>query len=326
VASIREVAERSGVSIATVSRVLNGSPRVREDTRRRVLERADELGYVPSAAARTLVRQRSQLIGVVLDTGTGQPNLAHPFFHEVLVGLNESVGAHEYDLLFISNRRHAFLERALHHQVDGLALLSGPAPDHPDFVRLLESGPPTVALHLPTAGPRAAQITSDNAEGARLAVRHLRERGHEKIATIAGPEGHLASEERLAGYLDELGGRPRKRWIVRGDFYTTSGLEAARRLLALADPPTAVFAASDLMAFGALSAAREAGVSVPDDLAIVGFDDVPLAGALELTTVRQDKHGLGVAAGETLFSLIESPADTPRTVTLPVDLVVRGSS
>jgi len=327
--TIHEVAKHSGVSIATVSRVLNGSPRVREDTRRRVLEHADKLGYVPNAAARTLVRQRSQLIGVVLDTGTGLPNLQHPFFHEVLVGLNESVGEHDYDLLLLSNREHAVLERALRHQVDGLAILSGVPPGDRRLQRLLDAGTPTVAVHLPVSGPRAAHITSDNAEGARLAVRHLYERGHERIATIAGPPDHYSTEERLAGYLDGLaavGLKSRKRWIEPGDFYTRSGIVAAHKLLRLATPPTAIFAASDLMAVGALRAARDAGLRVPEDIAIVGFDDVPVASLVDpqLTTIRQDKLGLGHAAGDTLLSLIGSEA--PTTVTLPVELVVRSSS
>jgi LacI family transcriptional regulator len=330
VASIREVAELSGVSIATVSRVLNGSPRVREDTRRRVLERAGELGYVPNAAARTLVRQRSQLIGVVLDTGTGHADLQHPFFQEVLVGLNEHVGEQDYDLLVFSNRRHAFHERAVHHQVDGMVLLSAD-PKAPELARLLAAQVPTIAVDLPVEGRRAAHVASDNAGGARLAVRHLHERGHTRIATIGGLEHHLSSVERLAGYLDELAVlrlKPRKRWLERGDFYTASGYAAARRLLALREPPTAIFAASDLMAVGALQAAREAGLHVPEDLAIVGFDDVPLASLVEpaLTTIRQDKHGLGRVAGEALFALIDSPNARPASVTLPVELVVRGST
>jgi LacI family transcriptional regulator len=325
VAGIREVAARSGVSIATVSRVFNGSPRVSEATRQRVLAGARELDYVPSAAARTLVRRRSQLIGVVLDTG-GHAELQHPFFQDVLVGVKAAVGGLGYDLLLFANERHTYLGRALQHRVDGLVMLSVDAHD-PDVARIVEAELPAVAVDLKLAGAKAGWVSSDNAGGAHAAVRHLRERGHRRIATIAGPGTHLPGVERLEGFRAAVG-RIRKSYVEHGDFYAESGYSAARRLLSLRDPPTAIFAASDLMAIGAVQAAREAGLRVPGDLAVVGFDDAAVAAAADppLTTLRQDKAGLGRAAGAAVVRLVEEPGAAPPALRLPVQLVVRGST
>lgn len=332
--SIREVARLSGVSVATVSRVLNGSTKVRAETRERVLARARELDYVPSAAARTLARRRSQLLGVVLFTGDEHPDLGHPFFQDVLVGLKHAVGARDYDvLLFAGEPRgpdgsRSYLRRALHHHVDGVVVL---APNRHDAAaaELRHSPLPTVTVDLDETGPSSGYVTSDNLAGGRLAVEHLRARGHERIATIAGPRDSLAGEARLAGYraaLRRAGLRARRGYVVEGDYYGESGYEGMRRLLALPEPPTAVFAAADLMAIGAIQAARDAGLDVPGDLAVVGFDDVAVAAHVGLTTVRQDRAALGTAAGEALVAMIESPEEPPPAIVLPVELVVRGSS
>jgi len=203
VASIREVAELSGVSVATVSRVLNGSTKVTSATTARVLARARELDYVPTAAARTLVRQRSQLLGVVLHTGREHPDIQHPFFQEVLVGLKHHVGRLDYDLLLFANEEQGFLRRALHHQVDGLVLMGVDRRD-PEVERLLVAELPTVSVDIEIAGARAAFVASDNVAGAGFAVAHLHSLGHEQIATITGPIEHKPALDRLRGYEQEL--------------------------------------------------------------------------------------------------------------------------
>jgi LacI family transcriptional regulator len=287
-----------------------------------VLAGARELNYVPNAAARTLVRQRSQLLGVVLDTGA-HPDVAHPFFQEVLAGLKSAVGELDYDLLLFAKAQHAYVDRALHHRVDGLLLLSV-HPHGPELERLLASRLPAVAVDLEIVGPRAGFVASDDAAGGRAAARHLRERGHARVATITGPLDRSSSAQRLAGFQTELPDAH----VVEGDFYGDSGYAAAQQLLDLTEPPTAIFAASDLMALGVLQAARERGLRVPQDLAAVGFDDVALASASDppLTTIRQDKRGLGTAAGEAVVALIESPDAAAPAVRLPVELVVRAST
>ena len=328
----------SGVSVSTVSRVFNGYGDVSEATRLRVLETARQLDYAPSAAARTLVKRRSQLIGVVLFTGIEHPDIGHPFFQEVLVGLKHGIGARGYDLLLFATEQphssgageHSYLRRARQHSVDGVVLMGVDRTD-PEVERLLASDIPLIGVDLDIAGARASHVASDNVGGARAAVRHLHELGHRRIATIYGPEDSKPGADRLLGFRAEiraLGLESRTGYEQPGDFYAESGEAAMRALLALPEPPTAVFAASDLMAVGAIKAAYDAGLGVPDDAAVVGFDDIQLASLLNptLTTIRQDKFGLGLAATRALVEQIENPDVTPAVLTLPVELVVRASS
>ena len=328
----------SGVSVSTVSRVFNDYGDVSEATRQRVLETARQLDYAPSAAARTLVRQRSQLIGVVLFTGVEHPDIGHPFFQDVLVGLKHGLGARGYDLLLFATEQphssdagaHSYVRRARQHSVDGVVLMGVDLTD-PEVERLLEANIPLIGVDLDIAGARASHVASDNVGGARIAVRHLQALGHRRIATIYGPEETKPGADRLLGFRAELralGLESRPGYEQPGDFYAESGETAMHALLALREPPSAVFAASDLMAVGAIKAAHAAGLSVPGDTAVVGFDDIQLASLLTptLTTIRQDKFGLGLAATRALVEQIENPDVTPAVLTLPVELVVRASS
>ena len=337
IATIRELAKLSGVSVATVSRVLNDYADVSETTRERVLKHARELDYTPSAAARTLVMQRSRVIGVVLETGEGHPDLQHPFFQEVLVGLKHRLGAGGYDLLLFATEipgngfsEPSFLRRARHHHVDGLVVMGVDAQSG-EIQKLARSQIPCVAVDLDLVGRRTGHVISDNLGGARLAVRHLHDRGHERIATVTGMLSTRPGADRLLGYraeLDALGLPYRDDYVQEGDFYFESGYRAMQALLALETPPTAVFAAGDLMAAGCVRAAEERDVRVPHDVALVGFDDIQLAAMMQpaLTTIRQDKIGLGASAGEALLRMIEHADAAPPIATLPVELVVQESS
>ena len=273
ISTIREVAARSGVSVATVSRVFNGYSDVSAETRLRVLAWARKLDYTPNAAARTLVKRRSQLIGVILFTGESNPDLQHPFFLEVLVGLKHSLGADGYDVLLFAHEQpgsghgpHAYARRARHHGVDGVVVLAVDDAEEPELQKLIASGTPVVAVDLALAGERASYVASDNLGGARLAVRHLHDLGHTRIATIAGLAHTKPAADRLLGYraeLQELGLTPQPGYEAAGDFYMESGEAAMRALLALPEPPTAVFAASDMMAVGAIRAIEDAGPPLP---------------------------------------------------------------
>jgi LacI family transcriptional regulator len=335
---IRELARLSGFSTGTVSRALNGYRDVRAETRERIVRLALELGYTPAAAARNLVMQRSHVVGVLLETGAGHPDLEHPFFHEVLGGLKRRLGADGYDLLLFATEQpgngygpHSYVMRARHHNVAGVVLMGVPR-DDPQLLALAASDLPCVGIDVDLTGPRCGSVMSDNVQGARLAVRHLHELGHRRIATITGMTETRPGADRLEGYRRETEtlGIPEAEWrIAYGDFYAASGHEHTARLLAEPEPPTAVFAASDLMAFGALAAAAEAGVDVPGELSIVGFDDIQLAPHVRpaLTTVRQDTAALGEAAGGLLLEeLEESPDARAATRVLPVKLVRRGST
>jgi LacI family transcriptional regulator len=322
--------------VATVSRVVNNYPDVSAQTRERVLAAIREVEFTPDRAARSLVTGRSHVIGVVLETG-GHPDLLHPFFQEVLFGMRSALGSLSYDLLLFGLGPgapgavgHRYLNRARYHRVDGMVVM-GVDRDDPQVAELLESGVPCMTVDLDMRGGRTGSVTSDNVAGAALAVRHLHERGHERIALIGGPTSTRPGVDRLLGYrreLKRLGIAYRPELVREGDFYPESGHAAMLELLDEPEPPTGVFAAADLMAAGALQAIAERGLSAPRDVAVVGFDDIQIAPLLQpsLTTIRQDKQGLGGAAGEALARMIEDPQLEPPAITVPVRLVVRDST
>jgi LacI family transcriptional regulator len=302
-----------------------------------VLEIARKLDYAPSAAARTLVKQRSQLIGVVLFTGYEHPDIHHPFFQEVLVGLKHGIGELGYDLLLFAteqqgssgDRPHSYLRRAQQHRADGIVVMGVDRAD-PEVDKLVRSDIPVIAVDIDVVGDHTSFVASDNIGGARLAVRHLHGLGHTRIATIAGPSATKPGADRTLGFraeMRELGLTIPPGYEVEGDFYPDSAERAMQSMLALPEPPTAVFVAADMMAVGAIRAAQSAGLSVPEDLAIVGFDDIRVAELVSppLTTIRQDMVGIGLAAGRALVEQIENPDVTPPVLTLPVELVVRES-
>jgi LacI family transcriptional regulator len=335
--TIRQLARASGVSIGTVSRALNGYADVNPETRERIMRLARELDYTPAAAARSLKTQRSHVIGVFLETGEGHPDLQHPFFHEVLVGLKNSIGAGGYDLLLFASEHpgngygsHTYLKRARHHDVEGTVLM-GTDPEDPEVRRLVRSELATVGVDVELEGPATTFVMSDNNDGAAKAVRYLHSLGHRRIATITGLLETKPGADRLKGYrqaMQATGLAYRDEYVAYGDFYVESGRRAMADLLALDEPPTAVFAASDMMALGAIRAAGDAGLSVPADLSVVGFDDIQLADHMNppLTTLRQDKAGLGVAAGTALMRLIDGEEAAQPSTVLPVELVRRGST
>ncbi|HWT95285.1 MAG TPA: LacI family DNA-binding transcriptional regulator [Solirubrobacteraceae bacterium] len=338
--TIKELARLGGVSVGTVSRALNGYADVSPETRERIQQLARELDYTPAAAARTLVTSTSHVVGVFLDTGEGHPDLQHPFFHEVLVGLKETLGRAGYDLLLFASEAprnglgdHSYLNRATQHNVDA-AVLMGLDPHDDEVRRLARSSVPSVGVDLELHGDRASYVTSENAGGSRLAVAHLAALGHRRIATIGGLLDTKPGLDRLRGYregLAEAGLAFRDELVKNGDFYVESGLQGASELLDLPEDerPTAIVAASDLMAVGVLRAAAERGLKVPHDLSVVGFDDIMLAAHLHpgLTTVRQDKAGLGSAAGRAVLHALEHDVPAgPHVTTLDVELVVRGTT
>jgi LacI family transcriptional regulator len=334
--TIRELARLSGVSVGTVSRALNGYADVNPETRERITQLARSLEYTPTAAARALVTQRSHVIGIFLETGEGHPDLQHPFFHEVMVGIKHCLGERGYDLLLFASEQpgngygpHSYEKRCRHHNVDG-AILMGVDADDEETRRLVRSTLPCVGVDVELSGTATGYVISDNSTGIADAVAHLHSLGHRRIAHITGLMDKRPGIERLRGYRDALKAQGlgyRDEYVAYGDFYVDSGREAMTRLLALDEPPTAVVAASDLMVLGALRACADAGVSVPGDISLVGFDDIQLAVHLPvpLTTVRQDKAGLGTAAGIALTRCIAGE-DAPAVTTLPVELIVREST
>lgn len=342
VVDIREVARRSGVSMATVSRALNARPGVSADTRERVERIARELGYLPNQQARSLVRRQSDTVGLIWDTTYASLGRRVLFLGDLLIGLKLALADTGYHLMLVSPKAadedlHAFERVAAQHSLAGVVLMG--VDEHlPAVHALITSGMPVVGLDLPVRGERASYVSTESQAGAVAAVRHLAELGHRRIATIAGPADQLPAIERLAGYIEtmaDLGLVVPDGYVVHGDYFLDTGHRAMRELLALADPPTAVFVASDSMAVGACRAIGEAGLRVPDDISVVGYDDIELAAVVRpaLTTIRQDYLAMGAAAVTLLTDLITArsagvPPDDAATLPrlLPAVLVTRESS
>jgi len=332
-ATLDAVALEAGVSRATVSRVVNGSPKVSPDNRR-VVERAIErLGYVPNQAARSLVTRRSDSVGVVI-TEPASRLFDDPFFPRLLRGISAELSTRGLQLVLLMPEDESAEERLERYlaagHVDGVVLVSLHDNDRLP-ADLAARGVPMVIGGRPPDGATTSYVDVDNRDAARSAVRHLAAHGRRRIATITGPTDMAAGIDRLDGYVDgitERGGRRDGRLIARGDFTYDGGAAAMRELL-VSDPDLdAVFAASDLMAAGALSVLRAAGRRVPDDVAVVGFDDSPLAAATEppLTSVRQPIEEMGRELVRLLAESLGRTNRATRRVLLSTELVVRASS
>jgi LacI family transcriptional regulator len=337
---IRELARRSGVSTATVSRALNNRGDVSEETRRRIQELAEELGYSPNQSARTLVRRRSDTVGLIWDTAYANEDRRHPFLLDLFVGIKQAVNAAEMHLMVLSTHGagtgvDAYVRAARQHSLDGIIMM-GVDEAHPAVTAIADSDIACVAIDLPLQRHRTTYVTSDSRAGAASAVGHLHALGHRAIATITGPQNLMPGAERLAGYRYEMArlGLPcPPEYVVHGDFFLASGYECGRRLAALPEPPTAIFAAGDEMAIGAVHALEDCGMSVPEDIAVVGFDDVESASQVRpaLTTVAQDRVAIGTGAVATLLDIV---ADNERPqgqwtshapLLVPTRLVIRAS-
>ncbi len=327
-ASIKEVALKAGVSIATVSRVLNDKGPVAVETRTRILAAIEQLRYVPHGAARSLITNQTDTIGVLL------PDFYGEFFSEVIRGIDLAARRSGFHVLisgFHSDRAEIeAVLRALRGRVDGLIVLS-PDVDAQGLHRNLPETLPVVLLNTPVDGTAFDAINLDNHGGAFAMVRHLAGLGHRRIALIRGPEENADARERLRGYRDALraeGIEPSDALELGGDFSEESGYAAGQRLLALTPRPTAVFAANDSMAIGCLFALREAGARVPDDMALAGFDDIPIARYLtpSLSSVHVPIAELGMRAMERLLHAVESKnGHQRRQETVATTLAVRAS-
>jgi LacI family transcriptional regulator len=338
-ASIKAVARLAGVSVATVSRVLNDSGPVKDETRRRILEVVESLGYVPHVAARSLTTNQTDTLGVLL------PDIYGEFFSELIRGIDSAARRHGYHVLVSGSHEdreevRAVL-RALRGRVDGLILMT-PSADMLEALRSVPPGSlPTVLLNCPPGGLPFDSINLDNHGGAVAMVRHLASLGHRRIAFIQGPPDNHDARERLRGYRDavrelglEIDRKLDPKLEMPGDFSEEAGCRAGERLLKLKLRPDAVFAANDAMAIGCLHALCQAGVEVPEDIAVAGFDDIPIARFMSppLTSVGVPIAALGALALERLLEAVRQrgkagngAASPPHHEELPPTLVVRGS-
>jgi len=331
-ATSADVAARAGVSRTTVSFVLNGraDSGIPEETRRRVLDAARELGYQPHGAARALAGGASHTIGLVLRQSPEQVAV-DALLAETLWGIGSEARQGGYRVLVepLSPSRGRYSDLVESQRVDGL-IVSGPRVDDDELVSLVSDGFPIILQgSLPSLD--APSVDVDNRAGARTAVEHLLALGHRRIGCVTNaPLAYTAAAERLAGYRDALehaGVAVDPRLIVEGAFDAGSGWSATAALLAAVPDVTALFVASDIVAFGALRALREAGRRVPADVSVVGFDDIPLASHFDppLTTIRLPARALGAAAGRALVERLAGRGWSERTL-LPTELVVRDST
>ena len=323
-ATIRDVASRAQVSVASVSRVLNRLDNVSDETRARVTAAVDELGYVPHAGARSLSLAKTNAIGVVL------PNLHGEFFSEIVRGMDRLATERGY-LLLLSNMHAQSGEaqavlKAMRGRVDGLIVMA-PHLEDQEFATALPRGTPAVLVNTRAEIRDRPAIRLDNAAGARTVAEHLVASGRRHIVHISGPVGNIDAEERAAAFTQALAGNPNvQSTIIQGDFYEESGAAAVATLIAADHGFDAIFAANDMMAIGALEALRGRGLSVPEDVAVAGFDDVPLASHLGLTTVRVRIAELGERAIERLIRMLEGEEDSIGEELHAPELVVRGST
>jgi DNA-binding LacI/PurR family transcriptional regulator len=331
--TLDEVATLAGVSRATVSRVVNGSPRVSLDVKLRVQAAIERLGYTPNRAARSLVTKRSDSVALVIAQPTGQV-FADPFFPRLLRGISAALTDTDRQLILLmpgspaDERRVADYLSAGH--VDGALLVSLHDSDSLP-ARLTDAGIPVVVLGRPPHGSQASYVDADNRQGAHSAITHLISSGRRLIATITGPLDTAPGIDRLQGYRDalEAGGLTLDPSLEAMGGFTQEGAAAAMKLLLAAHPDLdAVFASSDLMAASALSVLTESGRRVPTDVALVGFDDMAIATSTtpHLTSVRQPIEEMGQEMARLLVDTLEVANPVPRRVILATQLIRRASS
>ncbi|MCL4424992.1 MAG: LacI family transcriptional regulator [Firmicutes bacterium] len=325
--TIKDVARRAGVAISTVSRVINNSGYVAGETRERVLRAVDDLKFVPSHMARSLVSRETKSIGLIM------PDITNPFFPAIARGVEDAAKALGYTVVLCNTdddlaTEESYVKTLREKFIDGIVFVNVTSGNQ-EINSLLRDGMPVIALDRSQEVLEASAVLVDNVEGGYLATRYLLDRGHRLIAHISGPDYMSTSLDRRVGYrkaLTEAGLEVAPGFLRRGDFRLEGGYREMKGLLSEGLRPTAVFAANDLMAIGAMQALEEVGLEVPTDVSVVGFDDITLASLVKpsLTTIRQPAYQMGQEAARLLVRRILR--DEPRTeIILRGELVERNS-
>ncbi len=322
---IKDVARLAGVSPACVSLVLNNKPYVSPETREKIYKAIKKLNYRPNIIARSLRKKETTTIGLVL------PDITNPFFPEVARGVETRAKEYGFSVILCNSDADPVLEKEsieilLAKQVDGLILTSAHRKN--DLIENLEKDIPVVLVNRELFPGKFDFVGIDNLNSAKTMVRHLLKLGHKRIAFIKGEPASSASADRYKGYilaLKEAGIIYSKNLVKTGYLKYEGGYQAIQSLLASSSPPTAIFCANDMMALGALDACKDKGIKVPQDVAIVGFDDIWLASlkGIELTTIRQPRYLMGVNAVDLLIERITGKRDKIKRLILPSELVVR---
>jgi DNA-binding LacI/PurR family transcriptional regulator len=327
--NIEEIARRANVSTATVSRTLNQSGAVKPETARKVWRAAAQLNYYPNSHARALVSGRSRMLGLIVS------DITNPFFPELIRSFEAFATQHQYDLILTStdyqtSRMTGCLRRMLERKVDGVAIMTSEM-DAGLIKELSRRGVPLVFMDVGQVGPRMSHVLIDYAHGVRQTVDHVTELGHTRIAFISGPLELQSARARRQAFLEGMrshGLNPDQRLVREGTHTAEGGQHAMEGLLRLAKRPTAVVCSNDWTAIGALHAIDAAGLRVPDDLSLVGFDDIPLVSYTTppLTSVRMSAGDVGATAFEALFRLIGGERLEGDVYQVPTKLIVRAST
>ncbi|MCB6183266.1 LacI family transcriptional regulator [Leeia sp. TBRC 13508] len=328
-ATIKDVALHAGVSVTTVSHALNGTRFVSEEAKQRIETAVATLGYVPSAIARSLKHNSTRTLGMMI------PNNSNPYFAEIIRGVESQCFDAGYNLVLCNSdndpeKQSCHLRVLAERRIDGLILVASGA--EAALASQLESlNVPLVLVDRNIIGLDSDLVQVDHTSGSKMATDHLIQLGHRNIACISGPAGLAPSTERRAGWklaLQAAGIDRREGDVARGDFTSRGGFNAMQTLLARNDRPTAVFVCNDVMAIGAMSAIHQAGLSVPGDISIVGFDDIELAAYTipPLTTIAQPKKAIGVGTAELLLERLSGGRTQTRQLILQPELIVRQSS
>ncbi|MBA2874281.1 LacI family DNA-binding transcriptional regulator [Thermaerobacillus caldiproteolyticus] len=331
--TIKDIAKAAGVSITTVSRALNGYSDVNEKTRQKIIDIAKQLNYSPNTLARGLVMNKSKTIGLLV-SGLTRESAKDNFTFEVLAGVNQYVGEVDYDMVLFSTtstkqREKTYTQLCRERRVDG-AILQGIRVDDPYLQEVVESDIPCVLIDIPIESETVGYVTTDNVLGAKKAVRHLVELGHKCIAMINGYEYAFVSEQRLKGFKEALFEADLpfyEHWVANGAFKEEQAEQEAIRLLTEYPDITAFFCASDLMALGVMKAVKQLGKRVPDDVAVIGYDDIILASYATptLSTIAQNKFAMGYEAAKLLIQMLEGKAQSHVRI-LETELKMREST
>ncbi len=327
--TIKDIAREAGVSIATVSRTINGEDGVGPKTRERIQAIARRLNYFPNLSARSLVARRPNAIGIVIPR-TSEFAFSNPYYSEILKGIEKKTRESGHYLVFSFAEEECYARMVQHQLAAGVIVLANRM-DDPRVEEAWRMKIPLVLIPGNSRQPGIPSVDVDNRDAACQAVRHLVHLGHRRIAFINGPANSKYSLERLDGYrkgLKENGLTLQKGWVLGSDFTQQGGYEGMKKLLSLQAPPTAVLVINDFSAMGALRAARELGWRVPKDISIVGFGDIPFSSMADppLTTIREPFQQMGMEAAGILLNRVSGKKHAYRHRTLSVELVIRDST
>lgn len=329
--TISDIAKMSGVSKSTVSKILNNYSGISEETQKKVQEVIRQTGYQPTYSAQTLAKKKTNVIGVIY-AGKLNASLNHPFFVEVINAFKQKIGSLGYDLLFFSNEKFTedgedYYARCRHFQVDGCIIIGGEELE-PSIYQLVESEIPCITVDIQLFGQNTHYIMTDNVKASELVVDHFYQLGYRDIGIIGGIPSSIVTTQRVLGFrqtLAKYGLNVKENWIKYGDFYKESGYRAMKEILQTNYYPRALFVTSDMMALGVLDALREQGLKVPEDIAIVGCDDILLSRYLTppLSSIRQESRQIGEKAALTLSQIIHK--DEAQSVLIEPELIIRQS-